>query len=298
LFILDGTRISQSKFDQLQYPAIDSVKIIKGEEAIRLYGEKGKYGVVRMVSNPKADQRISACQNSQVFGDSEQMPEFPGGELALRKYITTELQYPAEARKEWVQGKVFVTFRISVMGKVENPRIARSVHPLLDAEALRLVGQMPDWTPGFYGRKPFRASYTIPVKFSLEDPQPPKRIIRTPPVKADSGTVKELMEVYSVIESPEFPGGEAGLKRFLEKELTYPEQAKKDSIQGCVWVSFVVNSKGVAENVKIEQGVYPLLDAEVLRVFNQIPATWKPGIQNGRKVAGVVFLSPVQFVLN
>jgi Ca-activated chloride channel family protein len=102
-----------------------------------------------------------------VFVIVEDMPEFPGGNAALANYLSKNVKYPEEARKKGIQGRVFVNFVIDVDGKVVNVRIVRGVHPLLDAEAMRVVKAMPKWEPGKQRGKPVRTTYTLPVSFVL-----------------------------------------------------------------------------------------------------------------------------------
>lgn len=97
----------------------------------------------------------------------ETMPQFPGGQGVLMKYLAANIKYPASAVKAKKQGRVLVTFVIQKDGSVTNARIARSVDPELDAEALRIVKAMPNWTPGTQDGKPVNVKYIIPVKFSL-----------------------------------------------------------------------------------------------------------------------------------
>ena len=102
------------------------------------------------------------------------MPEFPGGDSALRRFITENLRYPEEAKASGMSGKVFVQFVINKNGEVENPQIARGVEPALNKEAIRVIQSLPKWKPGQNKSKwdnewrPVRVSFTIPVDFKLE----------------------------------------------------------------------------------------------------------------------------------
>ena len=87
-------------------------------------------------------------EEAQVFFIVEDMPEFPGGDLALRKYIANQIKYPVIAQENGIQGKVYVTFVVGKTGKVSNASIARGVDPSLDKEALRVVNGLPAWKPG------------------------------------------------------------------------------------------------------------------------------------------------------
>ncbi|RIJ50148.1 energy transducer TonB [Maribellus luteus] len=105
---------------------------------------------------------------AQVFLIVEDMPEFPGGDLALRKYIANAIKYPVIAQENGIQGKVYVTFVVGKDGKVTNASIARGVDPSLDKEALRVVNSLPTWKPGKQRGKPVNVSYTVPINFVLQ----------------------------------------------------------------------------------------------------------------------------------
>lgn len=106
--------------------------------------------------------------NEPVFFIVEQMPEYPGGELALRKFIAMNIKYPVEARSKNITGKVYVRFTVTKTGDVAQTNILRGVHPLLDQEALRVINLLPKWKPGKQRGKPVDVYYTIPISFGLE----------------------------------------------------------------------------------------------------------------------------------
>jgi TonB family protein len=103
-----------------------------------------------------------------VYNEVEVMPEFPGGYTALQEYLVKNIQYPEDAKKAGISGKVYVQFVIDKSGKVTDPKVLKSANPLLDAEALRVVGLMPDWTPGKQKGKTVKVAYTIPIMFALK----------------------------------------------------------------------------------------------------------------------------------
>ena len=106
----------------------------------------------------------------------ETMPYFPGGQELLLKYLAVNIKYPASAVKAKKQGRVIVTFIVQKDGSITHAKIARSIDPELDAEALRVVKGMPKWTPGTQLGKPVSVKYTLPVKFSLQkDATPGKK---------------------------------------------------------------------------------------------------------------------------
>ena len=105
---------------------------------------------------------------NQVFYIVEEMPEFPGGEAALRNHIAKSIKYPQSAQENGVQGRVYVQFIVSADGSVRNASIARGVDPVLDQEALRVVRNLPIWIPGKQRGKTVDVSYTVPINFMLQ----------------------------------------------------------------------------------------------------------------------------------
>jgi periplasmic protein TonB len=97
----------------------------------------------------------------------EEKPEFPGGEAALLRYISSHVKYPEIAMKNEITGKVFILFIINQEGKVTDVELLKGADPSLDEEALRVVSGMPIWKPGKQRGKPVRVSYKIPINFKL-----------------------------------------------------------------------------------------------------------------------------------
>ena len=103
-----------------------------------------------------------------VFVVVEEMPEFPGGMDAMIQWIAQQMKYPEKAKKDGIQGVVYVGYVVNKAGKVESVEVERSAHPLLDAEAVRVVSEMPAWTPGTQRGKAVDVKLVIPIKFSLK----------------------------------------------------------------------------------------------------------------------------------
>lgn len=115
------------------------------------------------------DNKLQQDPDSTIsIGTVEEKPEFPGGESALIEFISTNVQYPEDAKNKGIQGKVFVSFVINKNGKVVEPKIMKGVDPLLDNEALRVISLMPDWKPGTQKGKTVNVSYVLPINFKLQ----------------------------------------------------------------------------------------------------------------------------------
>ena len=110
----------------------------------------------------------TAMPGAVAYDVVEQMPEFPGGSLEMMKYFASHIRYPKEAEEQEQQGRVIVQFIIDEEGRVANPHVVRGIAPSIDAEALRVVQEMPKWRPGRQQGKVVRVKYTIPISFVLE----------------------------------------------------------------------------------------------------------------------------------
>jgi TonB family protein len=188
---------------------------------------------------------------------------------------------------------VVVQFVVKKDGSISNDTIVRSVDPLLDAEALRVVRSMPNWTPGKQKGEAVRVRFTLPVTFRLDGGTESK----SAEVKQVAKVPTQGDEIFNVVEQmPEYPGGMGELMKFLQRNLRYPKEAQEQGKQGRVVVQFVVNKDGSITDAKIVKSVDPQLDAEALRVVNAMP-NWTPGKQRGKEVR-TYFTIPVTFRLN
>ncbi len=105
--------------------------------------------------------------DEEFFVVVENMPEFPGGDLGLMKFIQKNVRYPAIAKEYNITGKVYVSFIVDKQGSVTNVKIVRGVDKNLDAEALRVVSLLPKYKPGKQRGKAVRVMFTIPINFTL-----------------------------------------------------------------------------------------------------------------------------------
>ena len=104
-----------------------------------------------------------------VFVVVETMPEFPGGQQALFKYLSENVKYPAIAQENGIQGRVICQFVVNKDGKIVDVEVVRSGgDPSLDKEAVRVIKSMPPWKPGKQRGKAVRVKYTVPVNFRLQ----------------------------------------------------------------------------------------------------------------------------------
>jgi len=126
---------------------------------------KFKLNSVSILNNKKKDD----SQEHTVLEIVENMPEFPGGESALEKYLATNIKYPQAARESGVIGKVFVNFVVEKDGSITDVKVLRGIGRGCDEEAVRVVKGMPKWKPGTQKGKPVRVSFNLPVEFTLQN---------------------------------------------------------------------------------------------------------------------------------
>lgn len=100
---------------------------------------------------------------------AEVMPSFPGGNQALSKFIAEKGVYPIQAIKAQVTGTIPVEVQIDETGRILKAQVLRPLGFGLDEEALRLVGQMPDWEPAYIEGSPVASKITVPIRFRMAD---------------------------------------------------------------------------------------------------------------------------------
>ena len=118
-------------------------------------------------SDEDVEIEIEEEDDEEFFMVVENMPEFPGGDLGLMKYIQKNVKYPAIAKEYNITGKVYVSFIVDKKGSVTNVKIVRGVDKNLDTEAMRVVKSLPKYKPGKQRGKSVRVMFTIPINFTL-----------------------------------------------------------------------------------------------------------------------------------
>jgi TonB family protein len=116
---------------------------------------------------PDYDVAAEEADSEQVFLVVESMPDYPGGEEKLYKFLEENIKYPQLAKESGIQGRVFVTFAVEKDGSITNIRVLRGIGGGCDEEAIRVVKAMPKWIPGRQRGKPVKVQYNLPVKFTL-----------------------------------------------------------------------------------------------------------------------------------
>ena len=227
-------------------------------------------------------------------------PSFPGGYKALQEFIEKEKKHPDEALKKREAGAVYVVFTVDTLGNIVRPRVATSVSPSLDREALRIVRKMPKWIPAKEGNKKINMDFTVIIRFYA--PPNPDEIF----FKLDCGLPKELEapadinKIYDVVDT--YPSFQGDLMTYLYNETRYPAIAEGTGAEGRAIVTFVVERDGSISHIKIgrslaSRSAIPIIDSmtaeyrqkakaynralqamdeEAVRVIKAMPK-WNPG---------------------
>lgn len=107
-------------------------------------------------------------KTNEIFAVVEKQPEFPGGNNALMRFLSDNINYPTEAQEKGIQGRVVCNFVVERDGSISDVKIVRGVDPLLDKESVRILQSMPNWSPGTQKGEKVRVRYTLPVVFRLQ----------------------------------------------------------------------------------------------------------------------------------
>ena len=278
-------------------PSIDAeaLRVAKLMPAWQPGKENGR--VVKVRTSTSFNFYMTSSSNSnvaapkEVFVVVEEMPVFPGGDSTLIKFISSNIQYPKNAKEKNIQGRVILKFCVTYEGKITKVGVLKGVNQELDFEAIRVIKMLPQWQPGMQGGKPVNVWFSVPVTFKLDSPttdatnKPSEKPLSPVPMTMPTG--------YD--EPPIFNGGENALFKFLQSNIVYPQTAKEKGISGTVVINFCITETGAIDKPSIRESVDPLLDAEALRIVNLIPA-WQPGKFKGTPVK-VWYYLPITFNL-
>ena len=157
LIVIDG-EVSEKGVSNIDPDNISSITVLKVKSATEKYGSKGENGVIVITTKKRAWK-----QSDEPFIVVEEMPRYPGGDVALFKFIHDNVRYPEEAKKKHIRGKVTVSFIINSHGDAEDVSVSMSVDPLLDAEAIRVAKMLKGFSPGKQNGVPVSVWYKIPV---------------------------------------------------------------------------------------------------------------------------------------
>ncbi len=206
----------------------------------------------------------------------------------MKRYLELNTRYPEEAKNAGILGRVLIGFIVETNGSIDGVTVLRPVHPLLDAEAVRVISAMPRWSPGLVDGKPVKTRVKRYVTFG-------KISARHDTVSTDTTMLKDEKQALKNQKRPSFPGGKDALKKYLDENLRYPEDAMKAGIQGNVTICFIVEKDGSISCPEIEKPLHPSLNEEAMRIVKEMPR-WEPGMNKGKPISAKYHL-PIHFRL-
>ena len=146
LVTIDGKEVSDVDINDFPSEKIASMNVLKGEKAVEKYGEKGKNGVIEIVTKQENEY-------DKVFTKVEQPAQFPGGEIAFKKYMERNLKYPENTLKAGTEAVARVQFIVDATGNVSNLKLVSDPGNGLGEEAMKLVKRGPKWQPAMQNGK-------------------------------------------------------------------------------------------------------------------------------------------------
>lgn len=296
-FVIETTKDAVLRFT---FPGMKAkevaVKDVLGNLKVQLYSDGSAPVRSSDGSAPQKAKNLVRTATDPVFTMVEVMPEFPGGQDELLKFLAKSVKYPVIAQQNGIQGRVIASFVVEKDGSIRDVEVIKGIDPSLDQEAVRVLSEMPNWTPGKQRGQAVAVKYTVPVTFRLERVEGKQKL----PAAGSDDVVVTAYEsdgpVFAVVEKmPEYPGGQTALLKFIAQTVQYPKEAQEKGLQGRVTVSFIINKDGSISDAEVITGLDPLLDQEALRVIGLMPK-WTPGMQRGQAVK-TKYTVPVTFRL-
>ncbi|MCW3128122.1 MAG: hypothetical protein JWO03_3780 [Bacteroidetes bacterium] len=230
---------------------------------------------------------VKEAEAKPFICDFGHLPEYPGGEGAMIKFLQANIKYPDSAAAREIEGRVVIKFTIDEAGQPRDFVLVRCVSPELDAEALRVVKLLPKFNRSREAN-PVKVSFMLPINFKLASDDHVATISKAAPPRVN------VPHIYDVVDKmPQFPGGDDSLKAFINKNLEYPINGA--DVSGGVVVGFVVNEDGSISDITIRKKLEKSYDAEAMRVIKLLPK-FIPGKLQGKNVK-VSYVLPIGFGL-
>ncbi len=203
---------------------------------------------------------------------SERNAEFPGGVKAMKEFLMDNIEYPEISMELGDYGQVVLEFVVNKDGSLEQIKVLSGVSREIDKEAIRVIGEMPNWIPAIHKGELVRARCKIPINFILED---------------DS----------NIVENPEklafFKKGEKGINKLIRKKLNSPLVISTNYKQADIIVEFVVNINGTTEQINITGVISEKLKRDLTRLIREME-NWIPAMNEGKQVRSR-FVLPLSF---
>lgn len=283
LYVIDG--IERPQWGDLNASSIESITILKGEEATARYGERGRYGVVLITTDTPAKLGKTRTSESKEtpFLVAETMPQFQGDSLMdFRTWAQAQILYPSVALKNNISGRVVAEFVIEKDGSVGAIKIVQSPDRSLSEEVRRILSSSPQWTPGIQNGKIVRVKFLLPIDFKI-DKKAKAAAKKAPQLTAEQMPLFEGEDIHA-------------FRSWVQSRIRYPKEAMDARVTGRVVVQFTVEGDGSVSDIKTLQTADRLLSEETCRVVAASSGKWTPGKDEG-KVVRIRHTLPVDFAI-
>jgi TonB family protein len=213
-------------------------------------------------------------------------PQFQG--QSFEQYLTDHLHLRTYS-KAIAYGNAILAMKIENDGTLSDVRLLKTLSPDVDKEIIRIVSTSPKWQPAVANHNPVGVyvvfNITVSAQGTVQAAPQKKQIHITPVATRSSAPAKPAaIKKYPPTE-PEFPGGDDAFGRYLGANIVYPMSAKKNKIEGVVFLVFAINTDGSIGQIRIARSPSPDLSAEAIRVVKASPK-WKPATENGKPIEG------------
>jgi hypothetical protein len=300
VYYVDGKEISQNEMKKINPNKIESISILTGESAKKIYGKKGKNGIIQIKMKPFNVKPVTGIQQDtipgKVFTKVENEASFPGGQSTWLKYITRQIQASIDTFTNVDYGTCVVRFIVNTDGSVSDVKATTMQGTKLAQIAVKAIKEGPKWIPASQNGHTV-ASYRLqPVTLINPGKQKYSSITTNPPVSFSPPVIEK---VFTKIEkTASFPGGQTAWLKYISRvfEKNGNELMSDKNNQGTCKVRFIVSKDGKVSDVQaINMKGTELADVAV-NAIKKGPA-WNAGTQNGHAVNSYV-LVPVTFKLN
>lgn len=280
----------------------------------RLFFSIAVGGLMLLISSVTAHSYNKTVSDPTLYIDDiitsgvDKAPKFPGGKEALAEWLLNNVQLPEY--QDDPEFQVRLSFIVNKDGTLSDVRLLEGYEYFFDRDLLKTFSNMPKWEPGRNKGVSTTTEAVLPITFypfgtaindiviiereedwegieegiSIVKVVSVENVIQSPKVSQNTSPKKESDTVLDYAEqSPSFPGGEAALKKWIERNLQYPLLAKESGVEGHVIVEFVVEKDGRLTEEKVIRGIEREVDQEALRLIRKMPR-WQPGKNNGSPV--------------
>lgn len=219
---------------------------------------------------------------AELYATVDDKPRFLDGEPnSFSQWVYSELRYPQSALEQNITGKITVSFIIAKDGSVAKIEITEHADPALEKEVMRVLSKAPKWTPGKSDGKPVDVKYIFPIAFD-------NRKAVVPDTDPD-------IQPAEFISPDTGKSGPVEFTKWYFYRVEYPDEARKEGIMGRGRIAFEITETGELENIRVVQGIHPLLDSAAIKVVRVSP-NWKPATKDGAPVK-TTYIFPYVFQL-